>query len=76
MGIQVVVEVADMSEVENALAPIISECEVFTTETGRIGISIPTKVVDGVGEEMVRLALSRLQHFDLWEGKWHPPGGP
>lgn len=76
MGIQVVVEAAKMSEVENALAPIVFECEVFTMETGRIGISIPTKVVDRVGEEMVRRALSRLHHFDLWEGQWHPPGGP
>jgi len=73
MGIQVVAEASTIAEVEKALGKIASECEVFAAGGGRFGVSVPTRLVDAVGEGAVRKALSRLRHFDLWEGKWNEP---
>lgn len=73
MGIQVLAIASTRTEVEKALGRFASECEIFAVGSDRFGVSVPTKLVDVIGEANVRKALSQLRHFDLWEGKWHEP---
>lgn len=72
MGIQVIVKAKSASEIETALGNIAPECEVFPIDTTDWGLSIPTKIIDAVGEQNVQAALDKLNHFDLWAGKWKP----
>ena len=70
MGIQVIAKAKNVSIIENALGHISNQCEVFPIEPGHFGLSIPTKVVDSIGESATQKILSRLEHFDLWAGSW------
>ena len=72
MGLQVIVEAESAERVHEALGHIASSAEVFPVEAW-FGVSIPTSVVDDIGEAEVRRRLSQLKHFDLWEGKWSLP---
>lgn len=70
MGVQLVVTADTPLNVERALGQIAPECEIFPMAPGRIGLSVPTHVVDKVGEEVLRKRIAELRHFDLWQGQW------
>ena len=70
MGIQLVVKSDALNSIESALEKIASQCEIFPIKSGYFGLSIPTKVVDSIGEKQVKLSLAKLEHFDLWAGEW------
>ncbi|MBC3919410.1 hypothetical protein H8L32_18105 [Undibacterium sp. CY18W] len=72
MGIQVIVRARVASDIESALGNIALECEIFSIDSSSWGISIPTKLIDVVGEKNVREFLGKFDHFDLWTGVWIP----
>lgn len=76
MSLQLVILSGDLADIETALGAILSECEVFPMRAARFGLSIPTKVLDALGEETVLRTLSSLEYFDLWAGRWNKPGSP
>lgn len=43
---------------------------IFPIEAGLFGLSIPTKIVDKIGEQAIETKLSTLEYFDLWTGTW------
>lgn len=47
--------------------------EIFPLPGGNFGISIPSKVVDDMGEQIVLGRISAFAHFDLWAGEWKSP---
>jgi hypothetical protein len=74
MGIQLIAKVADEKAIESLLgANLAAKCEVFPVANDCFGVSIPTKVVDEVGESTVMGKLALLEHFDLWAGCWCKP---
>lgn len=49
----------------------LSECvEIFPIEKEHFGISIPTKVVDEYGEDIILNFMMTYDHYDLWSGLW------
>ena len=47
--------------------------DVFPLPDGTVGVAIPRKIVDSVGEEMVMGLLARVEYFDLYSGEWKAP---
>ena len=70
MGIQVVVKATSENDIELALGDIAAQCDIFYIEAGLFGLSIPTKIVDSVGEQATETKLATLEYFDLWTGTW------
>ncbi|MFZ6876433.1 hypothetical protein ACO0LF_30645 [Undibacterium sp. Di27W] len=73
MGIQVIVKTGSASEIASVLGTIATDCEIFPIDEANWGVSIPTKLIDAVGEKSIRVALDKLVHFDLWAGSWKMP---
>lgn len=74
MSLQLVIRCGELAEIEAALGTIFFECEVFPMGAARFGVSIPTKVLDAIGEEVVLCELSGLEYFDLCAGRWNKSG--
>lgn len=74
MSLQLVILSGDLADIETALGTILFECEVFPMGAARFGLSIPTKVLDAMGQEALLRKLSSLEYFDLWAGRWNKPG--
>ncbi|WP_175818860.1 hypothetical protein [Burkholderia sp. BCC0419] len=73
MGIQVIVAAGSRAEVVEKLGNAAPFTEIFPLPGGNWGISIPFKVVDDIGEQVVLGRISALKYFDLWVGEWKPP---
>lgn len=73
MGIQVVVVAKSLAEVTEKLGSATPFAEIFPLPGDFFGISIPFKVVDDLGEQVVLGQISAFEHFDLWAGEWKPP---
>lgn len=69
MGIQMLVK-ADLNKIENVLGDICSSSEIFPVSAGIFGLSIPTSVIDSVGEDEVFRRLEEMERFWLWLGQW------
>lgn len=79
MALQFVIRCAHGEVIERALADVIAECELFPLRANHFGLSIPSKVVNAVGESVLRGRLATLNHYDLWSGQWSegaPSGEP
>jgi hypothetical protein len=70
MGLQLIVQSQSQSAIADAVGAEAEQCEVFAIEGELWGISIPTKVLDGIGENQFRARLSTLSIYDLYEGAW------
>ncbi|KFG95161.1 hypothetical protein GQ56_0122070 [Burkholderia paludis] len=73
MGIQVVVVAGSHAEVVEKLGSVAPFAEIFPLPEGRFGISVPFKVVDDTGEQVVLGRISAFRYFDLWAGEWKSP---
>ncbi|MCS3433516.1 hypothetical protein [Klebsiella sp. BIGb0407] len=62
MGIQIIVK-ADQHNIEHALGSLYSESEVFPVSRGVFGLSIPTKIIDKVGEDEIFRRLEQLERY-------------
>lgn len=71
MALQFIIEVQDSPEVSVALGTVAESVELFPLANGLSGISVPTKVVDAIGEDQIRKHLSRFKMYDLYDGEWH-----
>ncbi len=60
MGLQIVVSAQTTKDVEIALGAILAESELFPITDGQFGISIPTKILDSIGEEFVLRKLANV----------------
>jgi len=60
MGRQIIIEDAGATLVSRTLADAGLDCEVFTLGDGRVGLSIPTRQIDAVGEAVVTRILCRV----------------
>jgi hypothetical protein len=70
MGLQLIVQAEEEAAVRKFLGDVAGQSEVFQLAGELWGLSIPTKVVDAVGESAIRRRLSSLNIFDLYEGRW------
>ncbi|MBD3586426.1 hypothetical protein HHX48_11815 [Salinimonas sp. HHU 13199] len=73
MGIQAIVKTTNFESIELALGATFSQIEVFPLDNGLFGVSIPTKVVDTLGEYAIFEQLAKLEHYELWSGEWRKP---
>lgn len=73
MGIQLIVETNQVPIVEEALGVFAVRCEIFPIEFNKIGVSVPTKVVDEIGDDCLFKQLAKLRFYNLWSGKWVEP---
>ncbi len=71
MGMQLVIRAENAESVREALGDVASRCEVFPLLDGHFGISVPTKVVDAMGEQLLHKRIASLKRFDLWSGNWN-----
>ena len=70
MSLQLIVRGISLSDVERSLDLLDGGAEVFSIDRELVGISIPTRLLDTVGEEKVREALRHLIVYDLYSGVW------
>ncbi|MBR8181823.1 hypothetical protein [Burkholderia ambifaria] len=73
MGIQVIVAAGSQAEVIEKLGNAAPFTEIFPLPGSNFGISIPFKVVDDIGEQILLGRISAFKYFDLWAGEWKPP---
>lgn len=77
MALQFIIRSLHADAIARALADTAAECEIFPLDAPhRFGLSIPTKVVDTVGEDTLRARLATLCHYDLWAGQWNDVAAP
>ncbi|MEJ2496750.1 MAG: hypothetical protein P8Y43_04620 [Sulfurovaceae bacterium] len=50
---------------------IIENLDVFVIDENLYGISIPTKVIDLIGEDKIFTLLDNFTYYFLWDGKWY-----
>jgi hypothetical protein len=73
MGFQAIIQAEDETLVRKCLGDVADASEIFRISSDRIGISVPTKVLDTIGEDQFRSRLSQLRWFDLYAGTWIEP---
>lgn len=71
MSLQLIARGASLSDVERSLDLLDGKAEVFSIDREHVGISIPTRLLDTVGEAKVREALRHLTVYDLYSGVWN-----
>jgi hypothetical protein len=69
MGMQILIEDTNAASVSRTLSDAGIASEVFSLPDGRVGVSIPTTVIDSVGEDLVSTALGVFTYVDLWSGE-------
>lgn len=71
MSLQLIARCSGVAEVEAMLAPVCGDrAEVFVIDAHSVGISVPTSLLDAVGEDAVRAALTHVRIYDLYSGVW------
>jgi hypothetical protein len=73
MAMQFVIEARKSLDVEKSLGDLAAHIEIFPMGENLFGVSIPTKLIDEVGEQIIQNKLKKLRHFELWEGAWKGP---
>lgn len=70
MGLQLIVQAEGEVPIVKLLGNAGSKAEIFQLAGDLWGISIPTKVIDELGESAIRKRLALLNIYDLYEGHW------
>jgi hypothetical protein len=71
MGLQLLVQADGVASILQALGAVGEHSEFFRVEGALWGISVPTKVLDAIGEEKIRQRLAlKLNVYDLYAGHW------
>lgn len=71
MGLQLIVHYENESEIIDSLKDIVDSCEGFFIDNNLFGLSIPTNVLDLIGEDDIWITLEKFDVYDLWSGNWH-----
>jgi hypothetical protein len=69
MGLQIVIDASDLDDAVRVLEAGGVACELFSMSREKVGISIPTNVLDSVGEPEMAKILSSFTYIDLWSGE-------
>ncbi len=69
MALQFIVSGVGEPIVREKLHAIDKHIEVFLIDDLGVGISVPAKVIDQIGEEQIRGALASFGYYDLWSGE-------
>lgn len=70
MALQFIVQTQSSSELSTSLSKLAESIELFPVSSALWGISIPTKVVDVVGEDRIRSSLVKFNVYNLYAGEW------
>jgi hypothetical protein len=70
MSFQLITRGISLIDVERSLGLLDGRAEVFSIDTEHVGISIPTRLFDTVGEDKIREALRHMMVYDLYSGDW------
>ncbi len=73
MGFQFIVASDDLAEIQDFLGPKADWFEIFPIPGIGVGVSIPGKIFDDLGEGALMPFVRSLRHFDLQEGRWVAP---
>ena len=73
MGMQFLVRAPSVEAVSAALGELADCSEIFPVSAELIGVSVPTKAVNVMGEDFVLASLRHLPTYELWSGEWHVP---
>ncbi|MBB5404750.1 hypothetical protein OKW32_007076 [Paraburkholderia youngii] len=70
MSFQLIVRGVSLSDVEHSLGLLSGRAEVFPIDPVHVGIAIPTRLFDTLGEDKIREALKHMMVYDLYSGDW------
>ena len=70
---QVLVKCPSVQAIESAHGVLASRSEVSSKGDGLFSVSVPTTVVDSLGEQIVYQALASLEYYALWSGVCRKP---
>jgi hypothetical protein len=70
MTVQLIIANTPIEAVIDRIGEIAPLCEIFPMDGGRVGLSIPTKIVSSIEEGTILEKLDRLIFYDLYSGKW------
>jgi hypothetical protein len=70
VGLQLIVQAESEVPIRRLLGDVAERTEIFSVEGELWGVCVPLKVVEEVGESVVRGRLASLSVFDLYEGRW------
>jgi hypothetical protein len=70
MSLQFIAHKVSVSDIEKRLASLDCEAEVFPIHSDHVGISVPTRLVESVGEHKIRAAMRNIRIYDLYSGAW------
>lgn len=70
MSLQLIARCGSLREIGDRLAPVCAGAEIFAIDREHVGISVPTRLLDTVGEDTVRAALRQISVYDLYAGVW------
>jgi hypothetical protein len=71
MSFQLIARCGSLREIEDNLNPVCAGAEVFYIDRDHVGISVPTRLLDAVGEDAIRAALRHIPVYDLYAGVWN-----
>lgn len=71
MGLQIILKDTNENEIYSNLNIIIENSELFAINENLYGISIPTKIIDTIGEDKIFTLLDKFTYYFLWDGKWY-----
>jgi hypothetical protein len=70
MALQVIIVNQSLEAVTRQLGNIAPQCEIFPISSRHVGVSVPSKVLEAIGEDRVRESLMRMNYYDLYKGQW------
>ncbi|WP_375724151.1 hypothetical protein LXN10_01245 [Arcobacter sp. KX21116] len=71
MGLQIILKDTNENEIYSILNTVIENSELFLINENLYGISIPTKIIDTIGEDKIFTLLDKFIYYFLWDGKWY-----
>ena len=77
MAMQFIVQDASRDgRLRDVLLGLDEHIESFAPSGDDVGVSVPTKVLDRIGEDGICNLLSQYRYYDLYAGTWHVPEPP
>ena len=70
MALQYIIKNANSSDITNIIDSLSGFIEVFPIDNQMTGLSVPTKVIDDLGEDAIKKAIRTFDTYDLYNGKW------
>ncbi len=70
MALQFIVQTQCSNEISASFGKLAESIELFQVSSALWGISIPSKVVDVVGEDRIRNSLAKFNFYNLYAGEW------